>query len=405
MRAVSRREFVRSGAAGFGAFLGLPALAGCASGPSGPTEAGTSGSADPISRLGPLQAPDGNGVRLPAGFTSRVVARSGQPPAPGSRFLWHGAPDGGATYPVTGGGWIYVSNSEMGPGASGVGALRFDATGGIVDAYSILSGTTRNCAGGKFPANRWLSCEENGDIGLVYECDVTGAAAAVARPALGRFNHEAVTLDTAGNVLYLTEDRTDGGLYRFRPSALTAQGTPDLAAGTLEVAQVLGQGPEGTLAWHTVPDPQGRSTPTRYQVPEMTRFNGGEGIYYRGGRVYFVTKGDDRVWAYTVASTTLVVLYDARTSLSPVLTGVDGLEISAEGDVLVTEDGGDMQIVAITPKGALVPVVQVVGHDLSEVTGAAFSPDYRRLYFSSQRGATGSSLDGVTFEVTGPFAG
>ena len=50
-------------------------------------------------------------------------------------------------------------------------------------------------------------------------------------------------------------------------------------------------------------------------------------------------------------------------------------------------------------------MVQLVGHDLSEVTGAAFSPDYRRLYFSSQRGVTGASADGVTFEVAGPFAG
>ncbi len=48
-------------------------------------------------------------------------------------------------------------------------------------------------------------------------------------------------------------------------------------------------------------------------------------------------------------------------------------------------------------------LVQLVEHDFSEVTGPAFSPDGKRLYFSSQRGRTGSSRAGITFEVEGPF--
>ena len=59
-----------------------------------------------------------------------------------------------------------------------------------------------------------------------------------------------------------------------------------------------------------------------------------------------------------------------------------------------------MQIVAILPDGQLKPLLQVVGHDGSEVTGPAFSPDGTRLYFSSQRGSSGS---GMTFEVQGRF--
>jgi uncharacterized protein len=47
--------------------------------------------------------------------------------------------------------------------------------------------------------------------------------------------------------------------------------------------------------------------------------------------------------------------------------------------------------------------LQIVGHDNSEITGPAFSPDGTRLYFSSQYGTTGSMLDGITYEVTGPF--
>ncbi|NEE56347.1 hypothetical protein G3M55_68815, partial [Streptomyces sp. SID8455] len=30
-------------------------------------------------------------------------------------------------------------------------------------------------------------------------------------------------------------------------------------------------------------------------------------------------------------------------------------------------------------------------------------PDGKRLYFSSQRGTSGSSSGGITYEVTGPF--
>ena len=46
------------------------------------------------------------------------------------------------------------------------------------------------------------------------------------------------------------------------------------------------------------------------------------------------------------------------------------------------------------------PLVRIDGHWLSEITGPAFSPDGSRLYFSSQRGKTGSrSTGGMTFEL------
>ena len=41
-------------------------------------------------------------------------------------------------------------------------------TGAVRSAYRILAGTTRNCAGGATPWNRWLSCEET-SRGYVYE--------------------------------------------------------------------------------------------------------------------------------------------------------------------------------------------------------------------------------------------
>jgi secreted PhoX family phosphatase len=88
-----------------------------------------------------------------------------------------------------------------------------------------------------------------------------------------------------------------------------------------------------------------------------------------------------------------------------VLTGVDNVVVSPWGDVLVAEDGGNQEIVAITPTGDVVPVVRIATHPQSEVTGPDFDPSGARLYFSSQRGATGRSADGITYEVTGPFGG
>ena len=93
---------------------------------------------------GPLQPADANGLQLPAGFSSRVVATTGQVVA-GTSYAWHTAPDGGATFATEDGGWIYVSNSESSPG--GAGMVRFDAGGQVVEARRILNGTTRNCAG------------------------------------------------------------------------------------------------------------------------------------------------------------------------------------------------------------------------------------------------------------------
>src|SRR3712207_3492440 len=86
---------------------------------------------------GALRAPDANGIQLPAGFTSEVVARSGRA-VPGTTYTWHQAPDGGACF-ANGTGWTYVSNSEV-SAASGGGASKidFNADGSVRAAKRIL---------------------------------------------------------------------------------------------------------------------------------------------------------------------------------------------------------------------------------------------------------------------------
>ena len=354
-------------------------------------------SAASLAALGELLPPDRNGVRLPAGFTSRIVAHSGQKI---SGYRWHAAPDGGATFAAPDGGWIYVSNSELDNQAGGVGALRFNSAGDVIDAYPILQHTNRNCAGGHTPWQTWLSCEEI-DKGRVWECDPFGRKAAQVRNALGVFRHEAVAVDTQNKQLYLTEDQPDGCLYRYTAHVFDAARNPGLDEGVLEVAEVI-DGRIGAVRWHALPDPQAVSTPTRKQIASSTRFDGGEGIWYHQGIVYFSTKGDDRVWAYDVQRQHLSIVYNAALYPRPVLTGVDNITANAAGELLIAEDKGDMQIVVLSA-GKILPLLQLTGHDRSEVTGPAFSPDGSRLYFSSQRGKTGRAEDGMTFEISGPF--
>jgi hypothetical protein len=65
------------------------------------------------SPYGPLSdTPDENGLLLPDGFTSRVVAMAGEAVGATS-YAWHLFPDGAATFDDGNGGWYYVCNSEV----------------------------------------------------------------------------------------------------------------------------------------------------------------------------------------------------------------------------------------------------------------------------------------------------
>ena len=382
---MDRRTLLHATVLGAGA-VALPFTGWSAAFASGPAGAGP---------YGPLRAPDDHGIRLPEHFSSSVVARSGHH-VPGTAYRWHDAPDGGATF-RDGDGWIYVSNSEISKDRGGVSMIRFGSDGRVTAARRLLEGTSTNCAGGATPWHSWLSCEEV-DRGKVYETYPFGGAAE-ARPAMGRFKHEAAAADPERRVVYLTEDETDGRFYRFVPDRW-----PDLSEGELQVL-CGGPGTSGDFVWAKVPDPAGTPVRTRFQVPGSKVFEGGEGCYYADDVVWFTTKGDGRIWRVDLRDGRYRLAYDDSRVKSgpPLLTGVDNLTGADNGDLYVAEDDGSMQICLVTPAGGVSPFLRVTGQRDSELCGVAFNPAGDRLYFSSQRGTSGDRSGGTTYCVTGPF--
>ena len=318
----------------------------------------------------------------------------------------------------------------------GCGAISFNAQAEVDDAYSILTGTKQNCAGGFTPWQTWISCEESRS-GKCFECDPFAPGQGVAKPALGIFAHEAFALDEQRATAYLTEDTRDGRFYRWvaAPEDRIDNGRLGLEKGRLQVMNIAGYADDcypdsdalvrGQLpvSWVDVSSPELRQDKHRGRLRRKakivpgTTFAGGEGLWqYRlptdiakplqpkGGKVpdtliFWTTKYDNRVWCLDVANQVVELIFD-NALIENGLASVDNLTVSPWGDILVAEDPHSSDIarlMVLNPnKGA--KTLLEIHHPGSEICGPAFSPDGRRLYFSSQRYRKG----GATYEVTLP---
>jgi hypothetical protein len=263
---------------------------------------------------------------------------------------------------------------------------------------------------------------------------------------MGRFYHEAAVVDPATGFVYLSEDRGDGLLYRYRPEVVTrglkrpAQlSVGDLAkGGALEALRIAAipsaltqnwrsrefvPGRKWGVDWIAIPDidPEidmerdpddrepdplkrgGRTAPTSTRAQGFrlgaAQFARTEGMLYSKGTVYFCcTDGGEKragqVWRLELASQQLSLAVEPNDFA--LLDGPDNLTVAPNGDLLVCEDGEpDNFLVGITREGRLYRMARNACNG-SELCGACFSHDRRTLFLNIQN-------PGITFAIEGPW--
>ncbi|MFC7598015.1 alkaline phosphatase PhoX [Terrabacter sp. GCM10028922] len=423
---------------------------------------------------GPL-VPDPNGLlSLPEGFSYRIVSQTGVTPT-ADGVPTASDPDGNGVF-ARGTGSTIVNNHEISglstgsekfgvptlagitydPGArGGTSNIEVDAEGVRIREYASVAGTHTNCAGGETPWGTWLTCEESEqrkggrflkDHGYVFEVDPTSQEANIGKSPvpltfLGRFAHEAVSVDPATHVIYETEDAaTPSGLYyRWTPPAGFSGAKDALrelalseggnTAGQLEAMSCYSGSthiPDLSLAthpgtrykvvWKQVPDRDARVTSVRKQFAdhEITRSRKLEGAWWGDGGAYFVASfarvsdgssandHDGQVWFYDPASeavtlTTIFAVNPDPNVDSDSYDGPDNMTLSPYGGIILAEDGGGIQhLVGVTDQGKSYPLARN-DRNTSEFAGPAFSADGSVLF-------VGIQSPGHVFAITGPWA-
>ena len=428
-----------------------------------------------VEGYGPLVRDPAGLFDLPAGFSYTVVSRAGETMSDG--LITPHNMDGMGCFPAGSDRVALVRNHELetverelgafGPGralAHKVAADRiYDRTGDglpmvggtttliydlksrrLISSHLSLAGTSTNCAGGRTPWGSWLSCEETlqskgrdagKDHGYVFEVPAAlkGLADPVPLKAMGRFRHEAVTIDPRTGVAYLTEDMADGfGLfYRFLPEDRLKLG----AGGRLQ-ALALNDGPDGDIRnrgapywvsgdWRDVHwvDLDGVDNPhedLRYRgrAKGATWFARGEGVFFGDGELYIAcTKGGPNSNGQIMRYRPSAAEGQAGEAHAPgrlqlfcepndpqVMEMCDNIAVSPWGHLFACEDrtGAVNYLRAVTPMGQAYTVgrnAKLGGGDVadtSELTGVCFSPDGATMFVNVYS-------PGITLAVTGPW--
>lgn len=282
--------------------------------------------------------------------------------------------------------------------------------------------------GRRDPAQDLAGCEEatslSGPVGLTrthgYVFEITSKATAqIAAPpplvAMGRFVHEAAVTDPKTGIVYLTEDDTPAGFYRFVPADRN-----DLSAGgTLQMLAVQGQpgydtrkhqtvGTDLPTSWVTIPDADpdleggGPAARVAKQGSDLGAavFDYLEGEDFENGSVTFTSSygGDNnhgQLWWYTPATRRLRLLYEVKNR--DVLDTPDNVAVSPRGGVLLCEDGYPRNFLrGLTAGGRVFDFAENLVDGDSEFSGPAYTPDGTWLVVGIQR-------PGITVAITGPW--
>ena len=333
-------------------------------------------------------------------------------------------------------------------GEAGCTMLTFDTSAGKWGKdWSVLSGTSRNCAGGVTNWGSWLTCEETvsgpGFVykkkrygfkqhhGWIFEVPADGKADPKPLKDMGRFWHEAIAVDPKTGYVYETEDRKTAGFYRFIPRVkgrlakggklqmLKAEGAPNLRGGSRP-------GQTYRVSWVDIDDPTGDTLGIfkdgKYDdlaVFKHGKSKGGttfarlEGCWYGNKQIYLVSTSGGKaksgqVWAFNPAEQTLTLLFESPDK--KVLDKPDNVAVSPRGGLVLCEDGNvkPQRMHGMTPEGRLFPFaannIRLKGErngfrgDFldSEWAGATFSSNGQWLFVNNQR-------PGITFAITGPW--
>jgi hypothetical protein len=458
---VSRRHFLQTSAAVSLGFSGMHQLFARQA-------FATPNSATIVEGFGKLHQDPAGILELPEGFSYKIISRWQDEMDDG--FLVPARADGMATFPGPDGLTLIIRNHEISaedkelgpyganherldkvdagkvydwgqgeqPAIGGTSTMLYDTrTGELHKQFLSLAGTERNCAGGPTPWNTWISCEEDTtpaggtyekDHGYCFEVPAdaeSGLVNPVPLMEMGRFNHEAIAVDPKSGIVYLTEDRKDGLLYRFLPNVpgKLAEG------GRLQALGRQGVGAYDTRNWgEGVPAKIGKGFPVTWiDVEDVTspkddlrfqgydrgaaRFARGEGMWYGDGTIYFAcTNGGaaykGQIWKYTPSpeeGTALETFNPGSLELfvepndGGIIDNADNITVSPWGDLVVCEDGsGEQFLVGITPEGGIYKFARNAMASNSEFAGATFSPDGTTLFVNIQ-------TDGLTLAITGPW--
>ena len=349
-----------------------------------PTPVAPIPAATPFS-LGVL-APAKDGLKLSKGLSAKIIARTGQkvsytsPEATSSTSTqnFHSLPDGADTFALPNGGYVYASNSEIDNGGGGVYGIEFDSQGRVRNYKSLLTGTNRNCNGGRTPWNTWVSCEEDPG-GQCWQVDPQGLRSPqqTVMGGTGGGSFEAFAYDArnpSALSFYVTEDLTNGALRRYRPPANTPLNWDMLhgTGGTLDYLEFL---PNNQFRW-TTSLTTGRSSAQTY-------FQNAEGIAVHNGVLYFVSKVQREMFILQLDQLT----YTKVSTATPVLPGGGSFDAqpdhliatSPSGVLILTEDGGSTPGTFAYDGSKYLSYFEST-YSGDEMVGIAFSPDRKFMF-------------------------